>query len=125
MKVKKMIKIILASKSKVRKDILDNNNIPNEVKPSSIDEDVVKESLIKEFISEIHIKKIIEAGFDWMIGQQKVAVKAYTMNTLFLLGKNYDWVHQELKLIIQQNIMNESAAYKARGRITLALINKQ
>jgi septum formation protein len=41
-------KIILASKSKVRKDILDNNNIPNEVKPSNIDEDVVKESLIKE-----------------------------------------------------------------------------
>ena len=41
-------KIILASKSKVRKDILDINNIPNEVKPSNIDEDVVKESLIKE-----------------------------------------------------------------------------
>ena len=83
-----------------------------------------KESLIKEFISEIHIKKIIEAGFDWMIGQQKAAVKAYTMNTLFLLGKNYDWVHQELKLIIQQNIMNKSAAYKARGKMTLALIIK-
>ena len=41
-------KIILASKSKVRKDILDNNNILNEVKPSNIDEDVVKESLIKK-----------------------------------------------------------------------------
>jgi septum formation protein len=41
-------RIILASKSKVRKDILNNNNIPNEVKPSNIDEDVVKESLIKE-----------------------------------------------------------------------------
>ena len=41
-------KIILASKSKVRKDILNNNNIPNEVKPSNIDEDVVRESLIKE-----------------------------------------------------------------------------
>ena len=41
-------KIILASKSKVRKDILDKNNILNEVKPSNIDEDVVKESLIKE-----------------------------------------------------------------------------
>ena len=41
-------KIILASKSRVRKDILDNNNILNEVKPSNIDEDVVKESLIKE-----------------------------------------------------------------------------
>ena len=41
-------KIILASKSKVRKDILDNNNILNEVKPSNVDEDVVKKSLIRE-----------------------------------------------------------------------------
>jgi|TARA_B110000037_G_scaffold213577_1_gene268237 septum formation protein len=41
-------KIILASKSKVRKEILDKNKIPNEVKPSNIDEDIVKESLIKE-----------------------------------------------------------------------------
>ena len=41
-------KIILASKSKVRKNILDNNNIPNDVKPSNVDEDVVKDSLIKE-----------------------------------------------------------------------------
>ena len=41
-------KIILASKSKVRKEILDKNKIPSEVKPSNVDEDLVKESLIKE-----------------------------------------------------------------------------
>ena len=41
-------KIILASKSKVRKEILDKNKIPNEVKPSNVDEDSVKKSLIKE-----------------------------------------------------------------------------
>ena len=41
-------KIILASKSKVRKEILDKNNIPNIVQPSNVDEDVVKESLLKE-----------------------------------------------------------------------------
>ena len=41
-------KIILASKSKVRKSILDANQILSEVKPSNVDEDVVKESLIKE-----------------------------------------------------------------------------
>tara|TARA_B100001057_G_scaffold380779_1_gene386550 strand:- start:222 stop:809 length:588 start_codon:yes stop_codon:yes gene_type:complete len=41
-------KIILASKSKVRKEILDKNDIYCEVKPSNIDEDVVKDSLIKE-----------------------------------------------------------------------------
>ena len=39
--------IILASKSKVRKDILDKHNIPNRVEPSNVDEDPVKESLKK------------------------------------------------------------------------------
>ncbi len=40
-------KIILASKSKVRKEILDRNNIVNTVVPSNVDEDVIKISLIK------------------------------------------------------------------------------
>ena len=42
-----MLNIILASKSKVRKDILEKNNILCTVEPSNIDEDPVKESLIK------------------------------------------------------------------------------
>jgi len=41
-------KIILASKSKVRKEILDKNSIFNIVEPSNIDEDIVKLSLINE-----------------------------------------------------------------------------
>ena len=41
-------KIILASKSRVRKKILDKNNIKSDVMPSNVDEDIVKESLIKE-----------------------------------------------------------------------------
>ena len=54
-------KIILASKSKVRKDILDNNNILSDVKPSNVDEDIVKESLIKEKASpEIISKNLAE-----------------------------------------------------------------
>ena len=54
-------KVVLASKSKVRKDILDNNKIPNDVKPSNVDEDVVKESLIKEKASpEIISKNLAE-----------------------------------------------------------------
>ena len=50
-------KIILASKSKVRKEILDINNIPNQVQPSNVDEDIVKESLIKEKASPDIISK--------------------------------------------------------------------
>ena len=41
-------RIILASKSKVRKDILDKNNIENIVEPSNVDEDIVKLALIKK-----------------------------------------------------------------------------
>jgi septum formation protein len=50
-------KIILASKSKVRKDILDKNNILSVVRPSNVDEDIVKESLIKEKASSEVISK--------------------------------------------------------------------
>ena len=53
--------IILASKSKVRKDILENNNIFCEVKPSNIDEDMVKKSLKLENASpEIISKNLAE-----------------------------------------------------------------
>ena len=56
-----MLKIILASKSKVRKKILDDNNILNEVKPSNVDEDIVKLSLLKEKVSpEIISKNLAE-----------------------------------------------------------------
>ena len=43
-----MFKIILASKSKVRESILKKNNIECVVKPSNVDEEPVKESLLKE-----------------------------------------------------------------------------
>tara|TARA_B100001063_G_C16716220_1_gene530892 strand:+ start:541 stop:1125 length:585 start_codon:yes stop_codon:yes gene_type:complete len=43
-----MIKIILASKSKVRKEILDKNNITSQVEPSNVDEDIIKKNLLKE-----------------------------------------------------------------------------
>ena len=50
-------KIILASKSKVRKEILDKNNITCQVEPSNVDEDIVKESLLKEQASPSIISK--------------------------------------------------------------------
>ena len=41
-------KIILASKSGVRKQILDQYGVNSEVLPANVDEDIVKESLLKE-----------------------------------------------------------------------------
>ena len=55
------IKLILASQSKVRKEILEKNNINCVVEPSNVDEDSVKESLTKEGASpEIISKNLAE-----------------------------------------------------------------
>ena len=52
-----MLRIILASQSKVRKKILDEHHILNDVKPSNVDEDVIKSSLLKEKASPETISK--------------------------------------------------------------------
>ena len=49
--------IILASKSNVRKKILEENNIQCKIEPSNVDEDSVKESLLKERASPTIISK--------------------------------------------------------------------
>ncbi|MDA7694902.1 Maf family protein [Candidatus Pelagibacter sp.] len=49
--------IILASKSGVRKKILEENNIQCKIEPSNVDEDNVKESLLKENATPTIISK--------------------------------------------------------------------
>ena len=71
-----MIKLILASKSKVRKQILDNHNIITEVQPSAVDEEPIKESLLKEKnspktisknLAEIKACKVSQKNFDVLV----------------------------------------------------------
>ena len=65
-------KIILASKSKIRKKILDRNNIKSIVEPSNVDEDIIKLSLLKEKASpEIISKNLAE------LKANKVSQKLY------------------------------------------------
>ena len=76
----------------------------------------------KEPLTRVHLEKMTEACFDWLIGDYKVAPKAYAMTSLLLLGRTFSWIHPELKLILEQNYGAGSAAYKARARMTLAKI---
>ena len=56
-----MVEIILASKSKVRKEILDKNNIISYVEPSNVDEEIIKKSLLKEkALPEVISKNLAE-----------------------------------------------------------------
>ena len=64
-------KIILASRSKVRKKILEENGIICEAEPANIDEDLVKESLLNEGASPSIISKNLAELKANKISQQK------------------------------------------------------
>jgi len=73
-------------------------------------------------LSDKNLEEIIESSFDWLINDIKVASKAYSMRTLYILGLHYDWIHPELKIIITKDFPNHSAAYKAVAKEVLKKI---
>ncbi|MDC3155689.1 Maf family protein [Candidatus Pelagibacter sp.] len=71
-----MFKLILASKSKVRKEILDKNDIYTQVQPSSVDEDSIKKSLLNENatpeiisknLAELKASKVSQKNYDVLV----------------------------------------------------------
>lgn len=76
----------------------------------------------RTFITKSHREQLTEICFDWLIGQQKVAVKAYAMQCLFLLGNEFDWIHQELKNLLEKDFPAEQPAFKARAKHILKKI---
>ncbi|MBU2904801.1 adenylosuccinate lyase [Arenibacter algicola] len=80
----------------------------------------LKENKTRDALHEQHLESITSACFDWLIGDHKVAAQAYSMTSLLLLGRKFNWIHPELRMILEQNYQNGSAAYKARARMTLA-----
>ncbi|MCF6295282.1 MAG: adenylosuccinate lyase [Flavobacteriaceae bacterium] len=83
-----------------------------------------QDNRIKTALQTKHKEKIVEACFDWMINDEKIAPKAYAMNTLFLLGQDYDWVHPELVLILERDFQMQSSGFKARARYLLRKLKK-
>lgn len=65
---------------------------------------------------------IIENMIDRLIQDIKVASKVYAMKALFVFGKKYDWIYEELKPIIIQDAFEHSAAYQASARNILKKI---
>lgn len=68
------------------------------------------------FLTDNQLELMIESCFDWLITDQKVATKAYAMRALYSFGKVKDWVYPELKVILQQDYPNHSAAYKLASK---------
>jgi hypothetical protein len=63
-------------------------------------------------LTENQEEKITETCLDWLINNVKVAPAAFAMRTLFLLGKKYNWIHDELKLILSKDLDCASPGYR-------------
>ena len=66
-----MADLVLASKSKVRKEILNKHNILTSVEPSNVDEEVIKSSLLKEKASPEIISKSLAEFKSCKVSQRK------------------------------------------------------
>jgi hypothetical protein len=67
-------------------------------------------------LSESQETKIIETCLDWLIQDEKVAAKAYSMITLYNFEKKHTWINGELKTILSQDYFKHSAAYQAAAK---------
>lgn len=83
-----------------------------------------RNNLTKNKLLPKHKERIIELSFDYLITDQKIAPKAYSMNILYLLGQEYDWIHPELITILERGYQDGSAGFKARARCLLKKLKK-
>ena len=94
-----MINIILASKSKIRKEILDKNSIPHQVVFSNVDEDEIKNNLLKEKASPEVISK--------NLAELKANKVSQTKNEILVLGAD-SVIDLEGQLISKPSCRNEA-----------------
>ncbi|MCL6265598.1 adenylosuccinate lyase [Flagellimonas myxillae] len=70
-------------------------------------------------MTQTHLETMMTVCFDWFIGPHKVAAKVFAMSSLYYLGTRFDWVHPELRMILEETISNGTAGYKNRAKKTL------
>ncbi|MBP92871.1 MAG: adenylosuccinate lyase [Flavobacteriaceae bacterium] len=83
-----------------------------------------KPNTIKNALKREYQERIISVCFDYMIRDEKIAPKAYSMNTLYLFGADYDWIHPELVLILERDFQMQSSGFKARAKQILRKLKK-
>ena len=62
------------------------------------------------------LEALVEVCFDWLLEDHKVAAKVFSMTSLYHLGKRFEWIHPELKSVLQKTIASGTAGYKSRAR---------
>ena len=114
-----MFNLILASKSKVRKEILNKNNISCIVEPSNVDEDLVKESLLNEGATpEIVSKNLSARSVELLVRNKKGPQKSGQLKMDSNILNEQNKIQEILGLNVNiQNKKNNS------GKITILYKN--
>lgn len=90
---------------------LPNYKIEKAIRPSAkICYQLTKSS--KVTLTKTQEEQIIETCLDWLINNVKVAPAAFAMRALFLLGKKYDWINDELRLLLSRDLDNVTPGYR-------------
>lgn len=76
----------------------------------------------KVSLTEEQQEKFIEISLDRLIGDDKVAPKAFAMYALSHFSQQHEWIKAELQDIINKDFAHQSAGYKAAAREVLRKI---
>ncbi|WP_036385510.1 hypothetical protein [Muricauda sp. MAR_2010_75] len=69
--------------------------------------------------SDEQLDKIMTACFDWLISDMNMAPKVFSMTSLYYLGLKFDWVHPELRQILEDTYASGTTGYQNRAKKTL------
>ncbi|MCP9200131.1 hypothetical protein MKO06_09440 [Gramella sp. GC03-9] len=70
-------------------------------------------------------ESIMETSFSWLIREESIAVKVFSMQTLWDLRCENDWIAAELKAVLQNDFPGASAGYQSRARKILRKLNHE
>lgn len=83
-----------------------------------------KDPVFIKNITDEQLEKILTSCFDWLIGPMNMAPKVFSMTSLYYLGLKFDWVHPELKLVLENTYASGTTGYKNRAKKTLDKLAK-
>ena len=75
-------------------------------------------------ITDDQLEKMMSSCFDWLIGPMNIAPKVFSMTCLYYLGLKFDWVHPELKQVLEDSYATGTIGYKNRAKKTLDKLAK-
>ncbi len=78
-----------------------------------------KDLAFQKNVTDEQLEKIMTACFDWLISDMNMAPKVFSMTSLFYLGLKFDWIHTELRQVLEDTYASGTTGYQNRAKKTL------